>query len=151
VREILHVRHRTDTPSANGPADAGGRAALWIALEGNFSIDRVLDTPVRNFLIDSMVEAGEAWPYGEWAHGTKGMLQYFGETVGSNDPLTVVRLIDSLIREKVRGHWPCPCGSGRIVRKCHADAIAKLRAVPADVLAQSGLLILNLNRKSAEA
>ena len=113
---------------ADGSLCLGAPAALWIALAGNFSIDRVLDLPVRNFLIgNSMVEAGEEWPHGEWKHGANGMLQYFGETVGTDDPLTVIRLIDGLINAKVRGHWLCPCGSGKIVRKCHTDAIAKLR------------------------
>lgn len=133
---------------ANGSLCLGVPAELWIALAGNSSIDRVLDIPVRNFLIgNSLVEAGEKWPYDEWAHGAKGVLQYFGETVGTDDPHIVVRLIDGLIKERVRGHWACPCGSGRIVRKCHADAIAKLRTVPAEVLAHSGLLIINLIKK----
>jgi hypothetical protein len=126
----------------------GVPAALWIALAGNFSIDRVLDIPVRNFLIGNcMIEAGEGWPYGEWAHGGKGMLQFFGETIGTDDPRIIVKLIDALINGKVRGHWPCPCGSGAIVRKCHAGAMQKLRTVPAEVLAHSGVLILDLMRR----
>ncbi|OJU23549.1 MAG: hypothetical protein BGN89_18360 [Alphaproteobacteria bacterium 64-6] len=135
---------------ANGSLCLGVPAALWIALGGNFAIDRVLDIPVRNFLIGNcMIEAGEDWPHGEWAHGAKGMLQFFGETIGTDDPRTVVRLIDGLINEKVRGHWPCPCGSGAIVRKCHAEAIQKLRTVPTEVLAHSGVLILNLMKRTA--
>ena len=51
-----------------------------------------------------IVEAGEKWPHGGWMHGAKGMLQYFCETVGTDDPLAIVRLIDGLINEKVRGH-----------------------------------------------
>ena len=130
----------------------GVPAALWLALRGNFSINRVLDIPVRNFLIGNcMIEAREDWPYGEWAHGAKGMLQFFGETIGTDDPHAIVKLIDGLINGKVRGHWPCPCGSGAIVRKCHADAIQQLRGVPAEVLAQSGIPILDLIKKMAVA
>ena len=126
----------------------GVPAALWIALEGNFSVGRVLDIPVRNYLIGNcMIEAGENWPHGEWAHGAKGMLQFFDETIGTDNPQTVVKLIDGLINEKLRGHWPCPCGSGAVVRKCHADAIQKLRMVPPELLAQSGILILNLMKR----
>ena len=136
--------------TADGSLCLGVPAELWIALAGNFSIDRVLDIPVRNFLIgSSLVDAGEKWPYDEWAHGAQGVLQYFGETVGTDNPHTVIRLIDGLINEKVRGHWACPCGSGRIVRKCHAEAIAKLRTVPTEVLAHSGVLIINFIRACA--
>ena len=146
---------RTEDRHINMPAGTlclGVPAALWIALGGNFSIDRVLDIPVRNFLIgNSMVEAGEDWPYGEWAHGAKGMLRFFGETIGTDDPRTIVKFIDGLINEKVRGHWPCPCGSGAIVRKCHTDAIQQLRLVPAELLAESGILILDVMKKLARA
>lgn len=132
----------------NGSLCLGVPAELWIALAGNFSLDRVLDIPVRNFLIgNSLVERDEKWPYDEWAHGAKGVLQYFGETIGTDDPNVVLRLIDGLIKRRVRGHWACPCGSGRIIRKCHADSIAELRNVPKEVLAHSGVLIINLIKR----
>jgi hypothetical protein len=31
---------------------------------------------------DSLVDAGEKWPYGEWKHGGDGMLEFFTETGG---------------------------------------------------------------------
>jgi hypothetical protein len=123
----------------------GVPAALWITLGGNFPIDRVLDIPVRNYLIgNSMVEAGERWPFGEWKHGADGMLDFFTETIGTSDPTKVTNLIMALLKGKVRGHWPCPCGSGDIIRKCHRDAIEHLRSVPEGILVQSGMLMMDI-------
>ncbi|MFX8778197.1 hypothetical protein ABTM50_20220, partial [Acinetobacter baumannii] len=49
----------------DGALCLGTPLALWIALQGDFSLSRVLDGPVRNFLIgNSLVEQGEAWPHG---------------------------------------------------------------------------------------
>lgn len=129
----------------SGALCLGVPAALWIALDGNFTIDRVLEIPVRNYLIgNSMVEAGDKWPYGECAHGADGMLEFFQDTIGTSNPMTVAMLLNDLFKGKVKGHWPCPCGSGAIIRKCHADAIGRLRVVPQEILAQSGLMILDL-------
>jgi hypothetical protein len=27
----------------------------------------------------------------------------------------------------VRGHWPCPCGSGAVLRRCHRATVLNLR------------------------
>lgn len=120
---------------------------------GNFTVERMLDIPIRNYLIgNSMVEAGEKWPYGEWKHGADGMLDFFTETIGTNDPMKIADLIMALLNGKARGHWPCPCGSSSIIRKCHREAIERLRALPPDVLAQSGMFMLDIvKRRQTEA
>lgn len=118
--------------------------ALWIELDGRFTIDRVLDIPVRNFLIgNGLVEQGEPWPHGDRSHGAEGILEHFGELIGTSEPMTVARLLLDLVNEKVRGHWPCPCRSGRIIRNCHKDSFEKLRKVPKEELARSGCAILD--------
>jgi hypothetical protein len=104
----------------------------------------VLDIPVRNFLIgNTLVEQGEKWPHGERSHGADGILEHFGELIGTSQPITVAKLLLDLVNEKVRGHWACPCGSGQIIRNCHKDAIETLRKIPKSELARSGCLILD--------
>ena len=123
----------------------GVPAALWITMGGNFTIDRVLDVPVRNYLIgNSMVEGGEKWPYGEWRHGADGILDFFSETIGTNDPMRIGDLLVALLDGRVRGHWVCPCGSGAIIRKCHRDAIEPLRRVPEGILGQSVMVMVDI-------
>src|SRR5262245_5470778 len=64
----------------DGSLCLGAPLALWIQLGGNYSIERVIDGPLRGFLIgNSLVEEGEPWPYGERAHGAAGLLEHLGE------------------------------------------------------------------------
>ena len=48
----------------------GTPLALWIQLGGDYRMERVIDGPLRSFLIgNSLVEEGEPWPYGHRPHG----------------------------------------------------------------------------------
>jgi len=109
----------------------GVELQLWIELGGDFSIERVLDIPVRNFLIgNSLVEIGQDWPHGDRSHGVAGVVEYFGELINTTDDMTIARFLLDVALGKIKGHWLCPCGSGLIVRKCHREAIEKLQQVP---------------------
>jgi hypothetical protein len=110
----------------------------------------VLDIPVRNYLIgNSLVERGEPWPHGDRSHGVAGVLEFYGDLLGTSDPMTIANFLLSIVKGKVRGHWHCFCGSGKIIRNCHKDAVEQLRLVPTWVLAQSGCMIVDaIKRRS---
>ncbi len=129
----------------------GVELQLWIDLAGDFSIDRVLDIPVRNFLIgNSLVEIGQDWPHGDRSHGVAGVLEYFGELIGTTDEMTVAKFLVDVARGKLKGHWPCPCGSGLIVRKCHRQAVEKVRQVPREyVMHACGMIIEEIKHRRA--
>jgi hypothetical protein len=115
----------------DGSLCLGTPLALWVQLGGNYSIERVIDGPLKSFLIgNSLIEEGEPWPYGDRAHGAPGILEHLGELIGTNEPKVVGRFLIDLLKQKVRGHWPCPCGSGRIIRKCHRDGVGTLQKAP---------------------
>ena len=141
-----HVVPRT------GALCLGVPVALWIDLKGDFSIERVLEGPVRTFLIgNGLVEEGEPWPHGDRSHGAKGMLEFYADFLGTNEPMKVTRFLLDLVQGRVRGHWPCPCGSGQIIRKCHKTSVYELRNVPESVIVQSGSLILDLVKQERSA
>lgn len=118
--------------------------ALWMQLKGDFSLSTILDIPVRNFLIgNSLVERGEPWPHGDRSHGADGVLEFYGDLLGTSDPMTIAKFLLSLVNEKVRGHWSCPCGSGKIIRNCHREEVEGLRDVPREVVAETGCMILD--------
>lgn len=122
----------------NGSLCLGPPLALWLALDGDFSIERVIDVPVRNFLVgNSLVEEGQPWPYDDYAHGAAGIIQHLSEVLGTTDAMMLCKLLVDLMQGRVRGHWTCPCGSGLIIRKCHRDAIERLRRVPHGILAHA--------------
>jgi hypothetical protein len=80
------------------------------------------------FLAHSLVEAGEPWPFGQWAHGAKGLFQYYRETLKTADLRVIVTYLEYITAKKVKGHWPCPCRSNRRLRDCHLSLVSDLRA-----------------------
>ncbi len=65
-------------------------------------------------------------PFGEAAHGHEGILHHYIDTLGLRDPLAALAVICFLFEHGYRGHHPCPCGSGQIVRACHGPALRAL-------------------------
>ena len=87
-----------------------------------------LEGPLHNyFLGQTRVEHGETWPFGEWKHGAKGMLQYYEDLLETDDALTVWRFLYVLARFSLKRHWQCPCGSGRKIKKCCERKLNALR------------------------
>jgi hypothetical protein len=126
--------------------------ALWIQLKGDFSLPTILDIPLRNFLIgNGLVEQGEPWPHGDHSHGVPGILEFYGELLGTSEPMAIAEFLLAVVKGTVRGHWLCPCGSGQIIRKCHRDAIESLRDVPREIVARTGCMILDEIKRARKA
>lgn len=79
------------------------------------------------FLAQTLVEAGEPWPHGEWGHGEKGILQYYCEILETTDFRVIKAYLECIAAKKAKGHWSCPCGSNKRLRDCHFGAVADLR------------------------
>jgi hypothetical protein len=103
----------------------------WWSFPPGRPFSEYLSGPLHNyFLGQSVVAAGGTWPFGEHAHGAKGVIAFYEEKFGTNDPKVVVRSLRALAAGKVRGHWPCPCESGKIIRQCHPGIIEAAKRVP---------------------
>ena len=87
-----------------------------------------LNGPVRNFFLgQSLVEQGDPWPLGQWAHGVEGIRNYYAELLGTQDVSVICAYLESLSAKRIKGHWPCPCGSGKRLRDCHGETVSNLR------------------------
>lgn len=87
-----------------------------------------LNGPVLNFFIGQcLVEAGAGWPFGERSHGARGILECYAGLTGANDLRIAYHYLQTLSPKKVKGHWPCPCGSGIKIRDCHKQMIWDLK------------------------
>jgi len=72
------------------------------------------------------------WPdTGQRSHGPKGILEAYRELAapfGDDSIPVILRLMLMLARRNnPKGHAICPCGSGRILRKCHGQLLQTLR------------------------
>lgn len=65
-------------------------------------------------------------PFGEFAHGGKGIREYYQELFKTDDIYIVLELLKIMANGSYRGHHLCPCNSGKILRKCHGQLILKL-------------------------
>lgn len=87
-----------------------------------------LNGPVRNhFLGLSLRKLGEPWPFGERSHGRAGIIESYGEMLHADDEHVIVRYVEYLSKPNLKGHWPCPCGSGKKLRQCHLALVKELR------------------------
>ncbi len=142
VREIGGRIPRTDDYHMNS---ASGEACLFLPEEywGEFSskpsLLDFLNGPVRNFFIgQSLVEKGEPWPFGFRPHGNMGIIEYYGEILGTSDLTQILKYIKLLSKLSMKGHWECPCGSGKRLRKCHFRQLVELRSrIPPKIAKQS--------------
>jgi hypothetical protein len=117
-------------------------------LRGRYSLVSYLDGPVRNYFLGQiLVEQGQKWPFGEWDHGKPGLLQAYGEVLGVTDEEQIRRFLDCLGHKKVKGHWNCPCGTGKRIRDCHVDVIRRLQESVPPAIARQALARLNIYRR----
>lgn len=87
-----------------------------------------LSGPLRNFFLgQSVVDTGEPWPFGEWGHGAKGIVEYYSTLLKTDDIGVIAGFLEYLAKKKTKGHWPCPCGSGKRLRDCHRELVRDLR------------------------
>lgn len=71
------------------------------------------------------------YPFGQRSHGTKGVFEFYRQFWDvDNDQLAARMLCIALVPGTYRGHQPCPCGSGKIARKCHSSSFQKIFALP---------------------
>ena len=100
----------------------------WLALSEDTSFSAFMAGPVRNFFIgQSLVELGQPWPHGERSHGKAGVLEAFSELFGVNEESAMHCYLTYLQKPTIKGHWPCPCGSGEPLRRCHLEQIRGLQ------------------------
>jgi hypothetical protein len=101
------------------------------------------------FLAQTMVEEGHPWPFGQWAHGARGVFQFYRELLKTSDLRVMTTYLDYLAAKKVKGHWPCACRNGKKLRECHFDQINDLREKISRKDAQNSLAILKAAGESA--
>jgi hypothetical protein len=100
----------------------------WLLRPDHDSILAFLAGPVRNFFIGQiLVERGDDWPFGQRDHGKKGVVQSYAEIVGARDEPAIRLYLEYASRDRLKGHWECPCGSKQKVRNCHIESVQAVR------------------------
>lgn len=66
-------------------------------------------------------------PYGELAHGPKGLIEDYKEKFSLKTVAQVFRTLYIIVFDKYKGHHNCVCGSGLKLRNCHGDIIKEMK------------------------
>jgi hypothetical protein len=111
---------------------------------------KYLTGPLHSFfLAQTMVEEGQPWPFGHWAHGAKGVFQFYREILKTSDLRVMMTYLDYLAAKKIKGHWPCPCRNGQKLRDCHVGQLKDLREKISRKDAANSLAVLKTAGTSA--
>ncbi len=115
---------------------------------GSVSFRDFLDGHVLQFFYDqSYFERFGRWPRGQYSHGVLGVFEnYFERHQLENSDLLEVCLsalkksrqwtgIKEILfrKDNIRGHWQCPCGSGKKFRNCHVIALRGMWCLQSDL------------------
>lgn len=125
----------------------------WKVCPPGTSLLEFLNGPVRNFFLgQSLVRRGQPWPFGQWGHGARGVHEFYTEIFGTDDLATIRTYLEYLTKKRIKGHWSCPCGSGKRLRNCHFSELQDLQAkIPRSVAMRSwNLLALLLTPRPPE-
>ena len=69
-------------------------------------------------------------PFGELAHGKRGLLAEYQQLLGAKDASTTLSLFRLLgVKKRIANKWPCPCESGCRIGRCHNRKLNPLRKV----------------------
>lgn len=105
----------------------------WLASTQDHSFGSFLNGPLHQFFLGQYwFEKTGKWPFGEYAHGDNGLWEAYAEVLGiPNKKKDVLYRLRLLSQDWPKGHWLCPCGSGRRLRRCHrSDLIALHEKIP---------------------
>ena len=105
----------------------------WLATAPDVGIAAYLGGPLREYFLGQFwFEKTGSWPFGERAHGMEGMEEAYADALGiTNQRPNILYHLRLLRQPWPKGHWPCPCGSGQHLRRCHSGELWLLhRRIP---------------------
>jgi hypothetical protein len=131
VKETSHKIPRNMDNHVN-PEDGTICIAAPLAVKRTFAKERNLLWFVEQQLIRFLSSYSYKrdyglFPNGELSHGSKGLLEYYGDLFSVQDNWQVLGLLKILADDNYRGHALCPCGSNKKVRNCHGDLLRESR------------------------
>jgi hypothetical protein len=106
----------------------------WVTTAQDISIGAFFDGPLRNFFLSQhCVELGQDWPFGEQAHGARGLIDAYADRLGCRPEARDVRqflkgLIKLQGRKALPVFWRCPCESGKNIGNCCHRRLSRLVA-----------------------
>ncbi len=122
--EIGHRIKRVDENHINGDGTlcVGRPVEILQKLAPNYYLCDYIDKILIGYLAQySYKEKFGFWPYGESAHGTTGIIDYYKDKYGLNNLASILDFLKALqesISRRQKGYERCWCGCGKLFKNC---------------------------------
>lgn len=95
----------------------------WYFRDG-FDLEKWMEHFVVSYFVsyEFYKKYGE-FPFGDRGHGHIGILQAYKGIFDIEDEKMAWIMMNFILKNRYRGHWICPCGSGKTIRNCHGKKI----------------------------
>lgn len=132
--DIPHVRETEDSLDkdfehwySDGELCLGAICDLVDFINRNPRLIDFFSGPITSYFYSaSYFKRYKAVPYGERSHGILGTIEAYLERYGAKDIELLIKLLGYIAGFiPYRGHIACPCGSGKVLRKCHGELVLK--------------------------
>ena len=109
---------------------------FWKDHPEGYELMEFLEGPVRHWLLGQVFfEAHGCWPWEEWEHDFRGLFRCYRELFGAPSDAVALEFLKVLVRDQIKGHWRCPCQSGRRLRNCCGEKVRRLHGtLPPELL-----------------
>lgn len=100
----------------------------WLITANDRSFSSFLSGPLNEYFLGQFwFERTGKWPFGERAHGTPGLEEAYADALEiPNRRKDLIYYLRLLSQDWPKGHWSCPCGSGKRLRHCHQGDLTVL-------------------------
>ncbi len=105
----------------------GAPVEVWRRFKADPRLVTFVETLVVEYLYGyAYFEKHGEMPFGELSHGANGIREYYQDLFNTDDVQIVLSLLKLMADGTYRGHHVCPCGSGKILRRCHGASMLDL-------------------------
>lgn len=81
---------------------------------------------VVNYFYSAMFfERYKIYPFGERSHAKDGIKEFYRKILNVRNINTIINMLKFVRIGKIKGHYDCPCGSGKKIRKCHYEELKR--------------------------
>ena len=137
----------------DGRACLGVQADISMRWAAGPTIVEFLENIVEPFLVwQAYYDAFKKPPsWGEFSHGKNGIIEFYAELLGRNVNSPIIEFMKLLARKnRPKGHEPCPCNSGKLLRNCHRNLVYDIRKRVVWQCVEKDLQAIKLGDRSSE-
>lgn len=112
----------------NGSLCLGAPLQIKMKFRENPTLHGFIEDQVIPYLYSySYFETHGKMPFGELAHGGKGIVSYYQQLFKLKSEVAILGFLRILVDDDYRGHNDCPCRSWNNLRTCHGKLLLKIK------------------------